>query len=88
MKLPIIILAGLLAACAPAHAQTMCADHNALSNTFNQQGIRLEGAGAHPVGSTELWIAPNNDWAVIVIDERGLACMVMSGENWTTPERL
>jgi hypothetical protein len=88
MKLPIIVLAALLSTCAPAHAQTMCADHDALRNTFNQQGIRLEGSGDISVGSTELWVAPNGEWALIVINDSGVACMMASGTDWITPERL
>lgn len=88
MKLPIIVLAALLSTCAPARAQTMCADHDTLRNTFNQQGIRLEGSGDISVGSTELWVAPNGEWALIVINDSGVACMMASGTNWVTPERL
>lgn len=88
MKLPIIVLAGLLATCAPAHAQTMCADHDALRSTLNQQGIRLEGSGEIADVSMELWVAPNDEWAILAIDEAGIACLIASGENWITPERL
>jgi len=84
MKLPTILVAGLLLSCAPAHAQSMCAPYDALRDTFEEQGIRLEGGNEQ----LEVWVAQNKEWAIIVINPEGIACMMASGENWTTPERL
>jgi hypothetical protein len=88
MKFPIIALAGMLSFCAPAHAQMLCAPYENLRNTFNAQGIRLEGGGSMGDGRMEIWLAPNDDWAMIAISPEGIACMMTSGENWTSPERL
>jgi hypothetical protein len=84
MKFPIVILAGLLVSCAPAHAQSMCAPYDSLRDTFEEQGIRLEGGN----GEIELWVAYNEEWAIIAINPQGIACLMASGENWTIPERL
>lgn len=73
-----------------AGAQSMCAPYAQLSQAFNSQGIRLEGGGIVPLsegtGAAEIWVAPDGTWAIITILPNGVACMALSGENWTTPE--
>jgi hypothetical protein len=53
-----------------------------------EQGIRIEGTGMTQVGAAQLWVAPNGEWALFGISPEGVACIILAGENWTTPERL
>jgi hypothetical protein len=38
-------------------------------------------------GVVELWIASDGTWAIFGINEIGVACLIVAGEGWTTPER-
>lgn len=85
--------AALIAALsAPASAQTECIAYEPLRLVMIENGIRLEGSGEVPMAGTtghiEIWVAPNGDWAILAINEIGIACIAISGAGWTIPEAL
>jgi hypothetical protein len=77
---------------APASAQTECIAYEPLRQVLIENGIRLEGFGTIPMAGTdgqiEIWVAPNGDWAILAINEIGIACIAISGAGWTIPEAL
>jgi hypothetical protein len=88
MKLPIVILAGLVALYTPAYAQSNCIEYGPLRDFLFERGDRIEGTGEVQFGAAQLWVAPNGEWALFGISPEGVACIILAGENWTTPERL
>ena len=81
-----------LALPALARAQSACTDYAALDRAMTDSGIRLEGTGMVDLGGSggavQLWVAPSGALAIIAIAETGLACIVVVGENWTSPAPL
>lgn len=77
---------------APASAQTECIAYEPLRQVLIENGIRLEGSGTVPMAGTdgqiEIWVSSTGEWAMLAINESGIACIAISGQGWTAPEAL
>jgi hypothetical protein len=74
-------------------AQATCLDYAPLRSVMEENGVRLEGVGYIDLGNgvstaIEIWLSPDNQWAVLAVDENGIACILLSGAGWIKPERL
>jgi hypothetical protein len=75
------------------NAQSACMAYEPLRRVMQESGIYMEGSGHMQIAggkilATQLWVSPSGDWAVIGIDETGIACIILSGVAWKKPERL
>jgi len=73
--------------------QAACMAYEPLRRVMQESGIYMEGSGHMQIAggkilATQLWVSPSGDWAVIGIDETGIACIILSGVAWKKPERL
>lgn len=72
--------------------QASCLAYEPLRRVMQENGVRLEGVGRIDLrdGSTaiEIWVSPDDQWAVLAIDGNGVACILLSGTGWIKPERL
>ena len=76
-----------------ARGQGTCSDYQPLRSVMEDNGVRLEGTGYIDMGNgtstaIEIWLSPDNQWAVLAVDENGIACILLSGAGWIKPERL
>jgi len=75
-----------------ASAQSNCIAYEPLRRTLEENGVRLQGSGVVPLasedGQVEIWASPNGEWAILAINSIGIACIVISGEGWQSPEAL
>ena len=75
-----------------ASAQSNCIAYEPLRRTLEENGVRLQGSGVVPLASEdgllEVWASPNGEWAILAINSIGIACIVISGQNWRRPEAL
>jgi hypothetical protein len=74
-------------------AQATCLDYAPLRSVMEENGVRLEGVGYIDLGNgvstaIEIWLSPDTQWAVLAVDENGIACILLSGAGWIKPERL
>lgn len=75
------------------NAQSACMAYEPLRRVMQESGIYMEGSGYMEMAggqilATQLWVSPSGEWAVIGVDEAGIACIILSGVAWTNPERL
>jgi hypothetical protein len=75
------------------HAQSACMAYEPLRRVMQENKVYMEGSGHMQIAdgrilATQIWVSPSGDWAVIGVDETGIACIIMSGIGWTKPERL
>ena len=74
-------------------AQAACLDYAPLRSVMEDNGVRLEGFGYINLGNgistiIEIWVSPDDQWAIIAVDDSGIACILLSGAGWIKPERL
>ena len=74
-------------------AQGACIAYAPLRSMMEENGVRLQGAGRIDIGNgistaIEVWVSPDNQWAVLAVDSDGIACILLSGAGWTKPERV
>lgn len=84
----VLALAGclLLALCAPARAQQVCATRSQIvEGLFNSFGERPVGFGATGgAGVVELLTSESGSWSLILTMPNGNACLIATGSNWET----
>lgn len=82
----------LFMATSAAHAQSACTRYENLQRAMIENDVRLDGVGLVDLGASQeavqLWVAPDGTWAIIVVSETGIACIVAAGQNWISPARL
>jgi len=89
MTFKAILTGGAVAAslALPASAQSSCIDYEPLRRVFEESQITLQGSGqVQESGRVEIWSSPNGEWAILAINPMNIACIVISGEGWVTPE--
>ena len=73
-------------------AQAACLDYAPLRSVMQENGVRIEGIGIIDIGDgkliIEIWVSPDDQWAIIAVDDDGIACILLSGAGWIKPERL
>lgn len=74
-------------------AQSACYDYNTLRSAMTASGVRLSGSGQMEIGggvfsTIEVWVAPDQKWALLGIGNNGVACILLSGEGWSIPEKV
>jgi hypothetical protein len=74
-------------------AQATCLDYAPLRSVMEENGVCLEGVGYINLGNgistaIEIWVSPDDQWAIIAVDDDGIACILLSGAGWIKPERL
>ena len=84
----LLILAALLDA---AFAQGLCGAHREIAGTLEERfGERLAASGLTDGGARiEVLAAPGGSWTLLLIraPERGLACVLATGQNWRSQGR-
>lgn len=85
---------GLVMAGTPSivSGQASCLDYAPLREMMEENGVRIEGVGRIDMGDAgstaiEVWVSPDDQWAIIAVGEDGIACIILSGAGWTKPER-
>lgn len=73
--------------------QASCLAYEPLRCVMEESGVRLQGTGYVTTGrgtstAIEVWVSPDQQWAVIAVDSDGIACILLSGAGWVEPERL
>ena len=74
-------------------AQDACIAYAPLRAVMEENGVRLEGVGYMQLGNgvstaIEIWVSPDDRWAILAVDDDGIACILLSGAGWIKPERL
>lgn len=74
-------------------AQGACVAYEPLRRVMQENGVRLEGSGRINMGNgssaaIEIWVSSDQQWAIMAVDQDGIACIILSGAGWTDPERL
>lgn len=86
MRLLALTALALFGTTATAQAQD-CAPYITMQSSLNSHGGRVEGSAPIQDGRIELWLTPNGDWLILgVSSETGIACVLASGVDWTTPQ--
>lgn len=86
---------GLVMAGTPSivSGQGACLVYAPLREMMEENGVRIEGVGRIDMGDAgstaiEVWVSPDDQWAIIAVGEDGIACILLSGAGWIKPERL
>ena len=74
-------------------AQGACIAYEPLRSVMEDNGVRLEGVGYMQLGNgfstaIEIWVSPDDQWAILAVDDDGIACILLSGAGWIKPERV
>lgn len=75
------------------NAQAACMAYEPLRLLMQENSIYMEGSGHMQMSNgqilaMQLWVSLSGEWAVISVDQTGIACIILSGVSWTNPERL
>lgn len=71
-----------------AHAQAACYEYkklqSALAEKFHEQPTNAGITGDKGQFAWTLFLSPKGEsWTAVVVDTKGMACVVAAGQNWT-----